>query len=250
MKNISTIILVMLMLFSLTCVSQAVVEYTAGHADVGLAESSGLELHLHVEGATIGGTSGVEGEYEPDEVIIVVPNSTLYTREAGSQWDMIGNSAGDDTWRLPQSQQTGVPFLGIGAEEASENTYVDNEITLTLLNMNGPAGGEFSMWQTDQFEVPAFFMSTSDASADFFVVDLDEYDHYHVNWGFTQPGTYELEFQAYAELIAGASQSSTSTFTFEVVPEPVSLLLFGIGGFFLRKRKISRQTFVKKQLSF
>ena len=240
MRTVS-LLLMLTLLSCLTFSLQAVtVDYTAGHADMGLAEGTGLELHLHAENATIDGTSGVEGEYEPDEVIIVVPNSTMFARPAGTQWDKIGNASGENTWRLPQSQQTGVPFLGIGAEEASLGTYVDNEITLTLLSMTGPASGEFSMWQTDGFGTPTFFMSTSDAGADSIVIDLDISDHFHVNWGFTQLGTYELEFQATADLVAGGSDSSVATFTFDVVPEPASLLLLGAGVLLARKRRIKQ----------
>ncbi len=213
--------------------------YTAGHADMGLAEENGLALHLHVHaGAQVGGiTLPGDGEYEPNEVKIIVPNSTKFTRQAGSMWDKIGNASGNDTWALPQSEQTGVPFLGIGAEEASLGIYDNNEITLTLTSMSGPSGGHFSMWQTDQFGVPTFFMSTSDAGADLITIDLDIADHTHVNWGFTAIGTYEIEFTASADLVAGGSQSSTETFTFEVVPEPATLGLVLLGTMLIHKKR-------------
>jgi surface-anchored protein len=229
----SLLLVVVLLMFAANSVQAAL--YTSGHADIGLAEEDGLELHFHSEGGIVDGVS-VEDEYEPDEIVIVVPNSTMTTRPSGSQWDMIGNNAGDSIWILPQSNVSGVPFLGIGAEEASSGTYLNNEITLSLLSMTGPSGGEFSMWQTDGFGTPTFYMSTFDSGTDAITLDLDVSDHIHVNWSFTQPGEYQLEFQSSADLVGGGSGSSIATFTFNVVPEPATMCLFGLGAVLLRRR--------------
>jgi len=51
-------------------------------------------------------------------------------------------------------------------------------------------------------------------------------DHYHLNWGFSEPGTYTVEFQASGVRSSDQVEimSEVTTYTFEVVaPEPVDL---------------------------
>lgn len=223
-----------MILISIVGISNASVNtYTEGHAHIGLVEDGSLKLHFHAPSATVNGVEDTELECEAEDVIIVVPDAAIMTRQSGSEWDMIGTDAGADTWILTASYQEGIPFLGFGAHDA-EGIYIDNDINITLTGFSGP--GEFSLFDTDAFGSPVFFMSSYDLGTNTFVFDLDDGDHAHLNFCFTEIGVYELTFTASADLIGGGIETSTATFTFEVVPEPVTIALLGAGAVRLRRR--------------
>ena len=234
MKKIFSVLTIVICVVAFTNSAEAAVNYyTDGHAHIGVVEDGSLGLHFHAPDATINGVENSELECEAGEVITVVPSIAATPRPEGSNWDLIGNSASDTTWVLPQSHQTGIPYIGFGAHDAL-GIYVDNDITISLVAFSGT--GQFSLYSTDAFGNPEFYMSTYDAGSDTYVFDLDGGDHAHLNFAFTEVGTYELTFQATAELVSGGTETSTATFTFEVVPEPVTLALLGFGGLFLRRK--------------
>lgn len=230
--------------------------YTLGHGDIGLGEGTELEPHVHLSaGAVVDGTSlAEEGEYEPDELLIFVPDSTFnYISNAGgrplsSDWDPLGVASGENFWFLPETNAgdggaatLGAPFLGIGGEEIDLGTFDDNVISLTLTGANLPSGGVFSIWSNSGFG-PDFYMSTADgiSALDTVSIDLDLADHGHYNFGFSTAGLYELEFEVSA-FEGGVPVSASGTYSFLVsVPEPgstISLIgLFSLGLIFLRRR--------------
>lgn len=208
--------------------------YTSGHGDLGLGEGTKLEPHIHLHaGAFVNGAPlPADGEYEPDALSIVVPQSTFNFvvdnggRAAGVDWDPIGVAAGEGYYYLPESSggpggatALGAPFFGIGAEEVTPGHFDNDSLTLTLTNAVMPAGGQFSMWQNGIS--PTFYMSTNDgiSSADAFTLtNIALSDHDHVNWGFTTAGTYVLTFEVSA-MVGGIPETASADFTF-FVPEP------------------------------
>lgn len=206
--------------------------WTQGHGDIGIAYEGGAwDLHIHVEGATVGGTVYPDQEFEPDEVDIEVPNTD--TRAAGSQWDPIGVGSGASFYLSPQNEVVGTPYVGLATEEIDPGVFVGDEITLSLMGVSGP--GDFSMYSVDGFGAPTFYMSTFDAGPDSVVLQAGAHAHY--NLAFTVPGTYEVTFKASGTLDDGSSTvtSGQGTYTF-VVPEPTSLLLLLPGIALLRRR--------------
>ncbi len=215
------------------------VEYTAGHADIGLGEHDALELHLHAHsGATINGLAlSHDAEYEPDEIIIVVPNSTVFARPAGAEWDFLGNAAGDDTWRLPQSRTDAEtfasPFVGIGAEEVDTGIFLNDQLDLTLIAVDGP--GYFSVYKVS-FGLPVVFMADSDGILADDRVTVPAGAHSHYNLAFSQPGNYWITFEASALSAEGDRLTHQAVFQFHVVPEPTTLVLLLAGGWSLIRR--------------
>jgi surface-anchored protein len=211
--------------------------YTEGHADVGLAYDGGWDLHIHVEGAWIGGVFYADEEFEPHEITTLAPPASVVPRPAGSQWDPIGNSAGEDTWILPQVELPGVPFLGIGTEEIAPGDFVNDQVTLALVNMTAPTGADFSLWQTDQFGDPSFYWSTADGISAADTVTLSTGTHGHYNWGFTTSGTYEVTLEAAGTHAIDGYVTGQATYFFQVVPEPGALALLAVLGVFAARRR-------------
>lgn len=211
--------------------SAVVLQYLDGHGDIGIGDEGGsLELHYHFEDGL--NETGPEAEFEPAEVYVRVGDAAMITTTADVSF--LGTTTGDPLWILPEVEQAGLPFLGIGTDELSAAfTSVD----LTLTGFNGP--GEFALWQ-DGGGTPNVFLQTNGGLAG--SLNLLPGGHGHYNWGFTAEGIYEVEFTATGNLAAGGTQSDTATYTFAVgtstvVPEPSSALLGALGGLFLLRRR-------------
>ena len=208
----------------------AVDYYEAGHGDIGMGEGDTLKLHLHLHGgsAIVNGTTLTDDHgYIPgeEEAVILVPAAAETVIPSGTTWEALGGAADDPVWILPQSNTPGMPFLGFGAEELSDDTFSD-AITLSLDSVSGSGvdnGGYFSMWQSSIFDT-TFYMSTANGIDETDVYEVQVGAHDHANWGFTAPGEYHVTFTA-----TGAGQTDTGTFTFNVVPEPSSFALAGLG---------------------
>ena len=216
------------------------IEYSAGHADIGVEYDTGkLELHYGVApGATLDPPQTLtapETEFDPDELFTRAPDSTVLGRPAGSSWDFVGNVAGEDVWILPASEQSGVPFLGFAAEEVGLASEWNGPITFTVDSMVAPAGGEFSIWQIDTFGSVVPLAASFDGfdSSDAVIAPIGS--HAHFNLGFTAEGVYEIDITASGERVGTGVVADTATFFFAVgdstvIPEPASLALLGLAG--------------------
>jgi len=152
--------------------------------------------------------------YGPD----ILPQDALLHGNAQSRWvlysipaafDFIGAKPGEPFWILPQNAGTGALPLGIAAERANSNRLrlwnpgdargADTEDTwfeVRLMNMRGPADANFALWQADGIHPPVVFMSThKDDITEKDVFYISAGSHVHMNWGFTQPGIYAVDFR-------------------------------------------------------
>jgi surface-anchored protein len=224
--------------------------YTEGHADLGLGDGDTLELHFHghADDAYIDGEYITEdAEYEPGQVVIVVPESTKnYVHSSGGAnafvSGILGINQGEDYWFLPQSvlepggsSQLHAPSFGLGAEDITLNVFDGNSVSLTLLGMAGPAEAAFALERNG-----VCYMTTADEiSASDIVGNFPVGGHEHFSFYFTKAGDYELTFQASA-YVNGSLVTDENTYHFQVVPEPSSLIflapmLLGIAGFCLKQ---------------
>jgi surface-anchored protein len=237
------------MVFACTFVkplSAEMVEYTAGHADIGLVlEGPGqLFLHYHfgVGSAILDGVPATVAQEElaPSEAYVRVSPATMITLP--NPVDFLGTSAGDPAWILPQGNVTGLPFFGFASEELDPMVFTS--AGFRLLAMTGPLGGNFALFQQPSFGPPNIFMRTNDLinpAVDFLPSTVGGHDHY--NFAFTKEGIYDLEIEGYASG-PGGDLTDTAVFRFAVgsvaIPEPSSLFLLAACGSIIALRRRSQ----------
>ena len=203
-------------------------------------------------------------QYANDEAVMYVGEPAKGIRPGGTVFDFTGASVGGDFYVLPMTQNLDLLYLGFAAyglvgsdidryNAAPESkgrvvsTQALNWAKTTLAdvrheNPNGTIGtGHFSIWQNGPVGVPSVFMASyNDNVANSNANGLDTTDgisaddalwltrgsHLHYNFGFTQPGRYEVDLKLSAYFgddnlttpnIAGFSQSEDITLYFSVM---------------------------------
>lgn len=227
--------------------------FSAEHGDIGIAyeeevpgEGPEFFLHYHLgpnailDGAAVG--NGPDGEeFEPGDIITLVSDANR-----GSMPEMMvlntgtGVAAGNPIWTLPSIDLSGVPFLGIATEELSPSEFL-GDVTFTMTSVTSPSGsGNFSVWQQSGVNPPDFFFSTASAS-DNKPLTMGAGAHDHFNYGFSEPGLWEVELSVTATHVTDGVLTDTETFRFQVVPEPGTafLGLLGALGLFRRQRSLA-----------
>lgn len=210
----------------------AQVLWTEGHGDIGMAyedEGGGFEVHphWHIEGGTVDGTPRPDEEFDTADLTLVVPNipETQAIRNANSSWDPIGVGAGEAFWRLPTNPLAGVPYMGWATEDLAVLDWV-GDLTFSLTGLNAP--GDISVYYFPDGNL-TFLWASSDGitGADFFFQAPGAHQHFNV--AFSAPGIYEVEITMSGTHVVDGFQSGSSTFVFNVVPEPSSALLLAAG---------------------
>jgi surface-anchored protein len=206
--------------------SQAQTYLWEGHTDVGIVYEAGAwNLHIGQHEAT------PPMEYAPHEAILGVDLAAAHTTvPADPQFSFLG-AAGSSIWMLPQVQDPAQLFLGFGTEELESGLFVNDLVTLSLRDVR--AAGQFAVFENDMFGTPTIFMDSGDGLTAADSIVLPAGGHQHVNWAFTAPGRYEVDFEASGTLVDGNifTTSGPITYTFEVtaVPEPTTGALLALG---------------------
>ena len=189
--------------------------------------TQGFEPHYHNHGdpdaAVVDGVAqSSESEYEPGDLIVVVPELSVTTLSSVNYY-----------W-LPETEldasANGTPFLGIGIEELVPGDWIGGTVSLKLVSISGP--GDFLLWQDDGFGGANVFF---DSAGDSFTLAAGSHTHY--NWGFTEKGIYGLEFEISGNHGVDGLQSASGLYTFQVVPEPTTAMLGAFGALALLRRR-------------
>ena len=183
----------------------------------------------------IDGEEATEEEYEIDALTLLVSGGRL--PGAG-----VADSGAADIYVLAQDESLavaqGTPWVGIAVEEIAPGLLLNDLVTLSLVDVSGP--GVYSLWTTDSFGGDSVLMSSalgSDAP-DSVALPLDP-GHYHFNMGFSEEGIYDVTFNSSGTTVDGVETGTDFTVSFNVVPEPSSVLLLALGAFAtLRRRRV------------
>ncbi|MDW8343484.1 MAG: choice-of-anchor M domain-containing protein [Verrucomicrobiae bacterium] len=218
--------LLMAWLLAISVPARAWTVLSNGHVDgISIGYHDGhLELHVHDD--------ETDTEYEPDDVIFLVPPSVQYTVPSNPPFSFLGNP-GDPIWILPQVQIPDVLFLGSSAHEVPGGVFT-GVLNVTLTGLSGP--GHFALYQTGGFGIPTVFMNTRDG-----IDSSDQYQilvggHMHFNWAFSAEGLYGLTVKASGTRQSDGStvESEPTTYHFWVgdpalIPEPGTAALVALG---------------------
>lgn len=212
--------------------------FTQGHADIAVHYEGGTELELGYElgsnavinGVPVGATTEVGADY----LTAVIPNAS-FSRFDGGVAGLPGVFGSNTFWYVSQPNPGAVaaPWIGIGAEEISTGIFVGETIGMSLKSVvSAPQDGEFIIYRTriGGFDV---FIDTQNLGATN-SLSVPVASHRHFYFGFSQPGTYLLEFEAVGNLIGGGQATGSAVYAFNVVPEPsawmsMSIALVSIG---------------------
>jgi surface-anchored protein len=216
-------------------VALAQTNISSGHWDISAHEhlhegETELELELHNHDG--GGEAPLEG------------STITYNFGTNAKTDVtVGASNLGLLWVTPPTEEAaetaGMPFIGFSADELLATFTGPVTFTMTGFSYTGSGSGNFYMFE----DAEMFFDSTAGpGNYGSFIVDAGQ--HAHGEFGFSEEGLYAITLE-----VSGNNgteiTSAPATFNFEVVPEPSTYALLGLGAgalALLRWRKRNRQS--------
>lgn len=224
--------------------AHAALAWTSGHGDIGVEYEGGGDFHLHLhlgeeEPAIVNGSPVIDQEYDADQVDITVPAAAEIV--LGTNLTFLGAMTGESIWVIPQdgdeAAAIGAPFVGWGTEGLNPVDWVGN-IKFKLVSVTSPSGsGHFAVWQSNEFGILTnLAMSTADPGVDEVSQAANVHDHYNI--GFSEAGIWTIEMMVEGTHATDGFSSGSATYTFNVIPEPSTALLGGLGllAMFRRRR--------------
>jgi surface-anchored protein len=148
-----------------------------------------------------------EGWWETNETLISASEDARSLRPAESAWDFLGAGSGEPVWIFPETYSTTTPWPGVGTyfngvgdfasyfESDSRINKTAPWIKLQLLDVRGPEGGDFSLYQSG-LAGPKVFMSSADGIDANDAAWIPNLEHVHYNWAFSKQGLYQIDLAA------------------------------------------------------
>jgi surface-anchored protein len=233
--NKLTISSLALLVLGFAPVALAQTNISSGHWDIAAHEhlhDGETELELELHNHDLGGEAPLEGStitynFGTNAKVAV----TVGTNNLGLLWV---SPASEE-----QADEMGMPFIGFSAEDLLAPFAGPVTFTMTGFVYTGSGAGNFYMFE----DADLFFDSTAGPGS-FGSFSVNAGQHSHGEFGFSDAGLYEITLVASGnngEPVSG----DPATFTFDVVPEPSTYALLGLGAgalALLHWRKRSRQS--------
>ena len=145
------------------------------------------------------------------------------TTVPASGFSALGAAPGEPVWILPQTQVPEITFLGYRTDDIDPGEITAQfgtpfiGLKVTEVRGSGPdRGGFFSAYQTG-LGAPVFqFTSANGLDNGDVVAPVPLGAHAHFNWAFTEPGEYQVKFEAEGDHNSGAVTNGSGTVTFFV----------------------------------
>jgi surface-anchored protein len=191
---------------SATSTTPAGTTLTNGHADYAVRLEGGSVTSRLKDGTQ----AGAPVWRDPASVVVRLTSAAATTAPGGA-FAFLG-AAGTPIWQIPQTQKSGVVWLGWNTEELTAAQVYGGGVDWRLDKLTGP--GALAVFEFDSFGQPKVIFNSADGLPDTYRVPLGT--HAHGNWTFTKPGTYHATFTHTATLANGKTSSDTATLTFSV----------------------------------
>jgi surface-anchored protein len=166
----------------------------------------------------------------PEDALLYVNSAAQVTLPSiPPQFGFIGATPGVPFWVLPQNPNPSVLYLGLASSAMSPGStqtvceWNPNDprgganvpgrwLRVQLLDVIAPPGGHFSMWQTGAGgSVDAFYSTFDGGITGQDVFHMLAGSHTHENWGFTEPGLYEVVIQVSAPVVYPRGDANCDT---------------------------------------
>lgn len=182
--------------------------FDEGHIDIGPRYQDGKwSIQVH---------SGVSPSAEwrdPADAVLRVVDASKVAVPDDPTYEFLHTSAGTKVAVIPQTQQSGVVWVGWNTQDPTAMEAMKDGVTMSLHGVQGP-GDMVVYLQSGALGAPqVLWDSTAQMPQDLFV---DTNSHTHANWVFTKPGVYLVDMEIRSTLRDGTTVTDTEPVRFAV----------------------------------
>lgn len=167
----------------------------AGHVDFGPTLNTGafiLEVHDDTQVPSVW--------RQLDDVVVHVNDRATLAVPDTQDYAFLGQPVGTEVWVIPQTQETGVVWMGWNTQEPLLMAGVSGGITLSVAGIQGP-GDVVVFLNSGNFGPPQLLWDSSEAFPQASWIEVNT--HTHANWVFSEPGVYGVKLIAETQSLSG-----------------------------------------------